>query len=456
MTNPLADLAAYASAVRMPRCPQSVLDKARALLLYGVAVGVSSAGAPMLARIIRALQREYGSGVDEATSLTDGSRMSAGAAAYCNAALFHVRIQDDAHPAGHMGAIILPAALAMAEAQRSSGADLIAAVIGGYEVSLRIGRDHAADLSSRGFRTTPIYGAMGAAAACARLLGLDAERTRHALALTTHTVSGLREFADAGTDEYPFQAGFAARSGVTAAYLAAEGLTGTDTALTGRAGLLRAYGDPQKDYAQRLAEGLGTSHEIETVTYKPYPGGQFHRGVIRGFSELSAKVNSADIESARIHMHPFEANYLGVAYNGPFHTYTQAFFSMAFCAALAWLHHTVTFAALNRFDDPRVLGIVAKTRVVADEARPRYKPLLRVTLEDGRILEWEDDAGESTYNLTWEVAVSMTQGLFAEAGVPGSKADELAGIVREIDSMKEIAPLVHSAAAIAAAVTGRG
>ncbi|MDO8597442.1 MAG: MmgE/PrpD family protein, partial [Sulfuricaulis sp.] len=370
--------------------------------------------------------------------------------------LFHVRIQDDAHPAGHMGTVILPAALALAETQHSSGADVIAAVISGYEVSLRVGRDHAADLSSRGFRTTPIYGALGATAACARLLGLDAARTLHALSLTTHSVSGLREFADVGTDEYPFQAGFAARSGVTCAFLAAEGLTGTDTALTGRAGLLRVYGDPQKDYAPRLTEGLGASHEIEKVTYKPYPGGQFHRGVIRGFSELSQKVNSADIESARIHMHPFEANYLGVAYNGPFHTYTQAFFSMPFCAALAWLHHTVTFAALNRFDDARVLGIVTRTHVVADEARSRYKPLIRVTLKDGRVLEWQDEAGESTYNLTWEVAVSMTGKLFAEAGVPGRKADELAGIVREIDSMKDIVPLVQSAVSVASAVAGWG
>jgi len=230
-------------------------------------------------------------------------------------------------------------------------------------------------------------------------------------------------------------------------------MAGTGTALTGRAGVFRAYGDPHKDYAHRLLDGLGSHYETESVTYKPYPGGQFHRGVIRGFSELSEKAGGADIESARVHMHPFEAGYLGLAYNGPYHTYAQAFFSVPFCAALAWIYRTVTFAALNRFDDPRALEIVSRTRVVSDDSRPRYKPLIRVTLRDGRVLEWEDDAGESGYNLTWEIAASMTGQLFAEVGLPGASASALISAVARVDAMNDVAPLLQTAAGIAAAVS---
>jgi 2-methylcitrate dehydratase PrpD len=344
-----------------------------------------------------------------------------------------------------MGTVIVPAALALAESRGCTGVQLLEAIVSGYEVALRIGRDHARDLSERGFRTTPIYGAIGAAAACARLLELDAERTLSALSLTTHAAAGLRQFADAGTDEYPYQAGFAARSGMTSALLAAEGIEGTDTALTGRAGLFRAYGRADKDYAARLVEGLSTHYEIERVTYKPYPGGQFHRGVIRGFAEFRARVPRVSVEAAHVHLHPFEANYLGLAYKGPFSTYSQAFFSVPFCAALASLYGTVTFAGLHRFDDPALLSFVARTHVVSDESRERYKPFIRLSLTDGSKVEWLDDAGEEGYDLNWDAATGMISALYREANCSDGSGDALIETVRRIDSADTVAPLVAAA-----------
>ena len=396
------------------------------------------------------MKREYGT-ADAATCLLDGSRAALGAAAFCNAVLCHVRIQDDAHPAGHMGTVIVPAALAAAEMRGASGDELLAAVIAGYEVALRIGRDHAADLSLRGFRTTPIYGAFGAAAAGARLFGLNAQDTLHALATTTHAMGALREFADAGTDEYPFQVGYAARNGLTAALLASEGIAGTATALTGRAGFFRAFGKRDKDYAARLLEGLGTFYEMERVTYKPYPGGQWHRSVIDAFIALREQAAGDAIESAQVRMHPFEAKFLGLDYNGPFHTYAQAFFSIPFCAALAWLHGTVTFAALNRFDDPAVLDVMARTRVVSDDTCERYKPVIHVTLKDGRTLERSEAAGEEIYNLTWDIAVDMTRRFCIEARVPPPLADALINAAQGIDALQNTAPFISAATNIARA-----
>lgn len=452
-TSPLSALAEFAAGVSLATTPEPVVRKAKALLLYAIAVGVTSARAPVLQQVTRALRREYGmAGADgAATALIDGSRHPLGAAAYCNAVLCHVRIQDDAHPAGHMGTIVVPAALAAAEYHRARGGELLSAVIAAYEVALRIGRDHAADLSQRGFRTTPIYGSFGAAAAGARLLGLDAKGMLHALATATHAMGALREFADAGTDEYPYQAGYAARNGLTAALLAAEGISGTASALTGRAGFFRAFGKPDKDYAARLLEGLGSHYETGRVTYKPYPGGQWHRSVIHAVTRLREQAPDATLESARIHMHPFEARFLGVDYNGPFGTYAQAFFSMPFCAALAWLHGTVTFAALNRFDDPAVLDIVARTRVVSDDACERYKPVIRITLRDGRTLERTESAGEDVYNLTWDIAVDMTRRFCNEAGVPAPRAQALIDAVVGLDGADNVKTLIDAATSAAAA-----
>jgi len=451
--DPLCELARFSSLTSCTSLPASIVEKARALLLYGVGVGVASTGAPGVTRSLAALRAECGAG-GAATCIADGSRLPPGAAAFVNAVLFHVRIQDDAHPAGHMGTVILPAVLAIAEARGCTGARLLEAIVSGYEVSLRVGRDHARDLSERGFRTTPIYGAIGAAAACARVLGLDAQQTLHALALTTHATAGLRQFADAGTDEFPYQAGFAARSGMTSALLAAHGVAGTESALTGRAGLFRAYGRADRDYGARLLERLGTYYEIENVTYKPYPGGQFHRGVIRGFAELRGDLPADAVESARVHLHPFEANYLGLAYKGPFSTYSQAFFSVPFCAALAWLHGTVTFAGLHRFEDPAILGFVARTEVVSDDARERYKPCIRLRFRNGTTAEWLDRAGEEGYELTWHTAHTMVDALCRESGCSRASTGAFVETVRRVASLGTVEPLISAARIVAASTPG--
>lgn len=450
-SSPLLSLGAFGSALCVADCPPPVIEKARALLLYALAVGVTSARAPVLRQVATALAREGGNGGNEATRLMDGQRSALSAAIFNNAALCHVRIQDDAHPAGHMGTVIVPAALAVAEATCASGGDLLAAIISGYEIALRIGRDHAADLSLRGFRTTPIYGAFGAAAACARVLQLTAEQTAHALSTVTHSAGALREFADAGTDDYPFQVGYAARNGLTAALLAQAGITGAPSALTGRAGFFRAFGGAEKDYAARLLEKLGSHYEMERVTYKPYPGGQWHRSVISAVLALRAAAQGAALDSARIHMHPFEAKFLGVDYNGPYDTYARAFFSMPFCVALAWLHGAVTFAALNRFDDPAVLALVARTHVVSDDTCERYKPTLRIRLNDGRTIEHTEAAGEERYNLTWDIAREMTKRFCEEAGVPATLATALINAIAQIENQSGIVELVDAAVAVARA-----
>ena len=235
-------------------------------------------------------------GDGSAHRLLDGMPAAPGAAAFANAVLLHARIQEDAHPAGHVGVVVIPAALAAAEHTGADGEALLAGVVAGYETALRVGRRHAAAASRRGFRTTSLYGVIGAAAAAARLHGLPAERTADALALAANLAGGLREFAVAGTDEYVLQAGSAARSGLTAAWCAAEGMHGAPTILEGPAGFLRAYGGESGGADPCLAEGLGTSFEMMAVTGKRWPVCQFHRGVVRSVIALRAAAGETETE----------------------------------------------------------------------------------------------------------------------------------------------------------------
>ena len=286
-TGAIGGLARFVAEARLGGWPDEVRSKAKACLLYGLAVGAAGARTRLPRQMARMLDRTESEGGDgSAHRLLDGKRTAPGAAAFANAVLLHARIQEDAHPAGHVGVVVLPAALAAAEHTGADGEALLAGIVAGYETALRIGRGHAAAASRQGFRTTPLYGVIGAAAAAARLHGLPAERTVDALALAANLAGGLREFAVAGTDEYVLQAGSAARSGLTAAWSAAEGMRGAPTILEGPAGFLRAYGAEAGAVDSRLVEGLGTSFEMMAVTAKRWPVCQFHRGVVRGVIAL--------------------------------------------------------------------------------------------------------------------------------------------------------------------------
>src|SRR5688572_21346365 len=188
MTAAFSELARFAARTDARALPPRIVEKAKACLLYGMSVGIAGMHTRQAAQATQAFPDGDGAiaNRDGATRFFDGAKCDARSAALANGTLFHARVQDDAHSAGHVGVVVIPAALAMAEAARASGADLLAAVVSGYETALRIGRDHAADLSARGFRTTPAYGVFGAAAAAGRLLGFDGETMTHALSLAAN------------------------------------------------------------------------------------------------------------------------------------------------------------------------------------------------------------------------------------------------------------------------------
>ena len=446
---PFLALAAFASETRINRLPGPIREKARACLLYGIAVALASTKAEEPACVARFLDRRAATG--GARRILDGKPMPAGEAALANAVLFHLRVQDDAHACGHFGAVVLPSALAVAEETGASGAALLAAVVAGYEVALRIGRDHGAAISRRGFRTTPVYGVFGAAAAAGRLFGLDAPCMANALSLAANFAGGLRAFVASGTSEYVIEAGFAARNGIDAAGLADEGMVATADALDGEAGFFRAFAGDDADHGRRLTADLGTVFEMDAVTYKPYPICQFHRGIVRGIADLRQQAEGAAPDAIEIRMHPFEANFVGVRHAGPVTRRAQAFMSAPCLAAIAWHAGTVTFQALQDFDNARFGETMARVRVIADESRDRYEPAIRVALADGRTLEWKEAEGEGAYNLTWESAVDGAGRLAEEAGIPVSALAPLIDAVATVEDAPSIKPLMDRVRALAQA-----
>ena len=172
-------------------------------------------------------------------TLTFGKEKStAPEAAWINGTAAHALDYDDVGLRGHPSTVLVPAILAEAETLGSTGADMIVAYVAGYETWAELFRRDSGLLHEKGWHPTGLYGAVGAAAACASLRRLDADKAAQAIALGASQSSGL--MANFGTMTKPFHAGKAAHAGIMAARLAEAGFTASTDALEHPQGFLHA------------------------------------------------------------------------------------------------------------------------------------------------------------------------------------------------------------------------
>jgi 2-methylcitrate dehydratase PrpD len=195
----------------------------------------------------------------------------------------------------HPSAPLVAALLAAGDMSGTSGARVIDAYIIGFEIEARLGRVMNPRHYQRGWHCTSTLGAIGSAAAVARLLSLDQSAVAHALAIAASEASGLKE--NFGTMVKPLHAGLAARDGVLAALLAQGGLTASDRALDGPQGFLRAmdtdarrsarFAEPRAVHGgRRGARGRrGRRHHPDSVDLRQAdvrPRGEVQHAVLRG------------------------------------------------------------------------------------------------------------------------------------------------------------------------------
>jgi 2-methylcitrate dehydratase PrpD len=246
-------------------------------------------------------------GVEEATPIGHRGRLPAAQAALIGGTLGHALDYDDTHMPSvlHPSANVVPAALAAGEAHGADGATFLRAVAVGDEIVCRAGMagyDAAAQNSiffDRGQHATAICGALGAAAAAAMVMGLEAELIGHAISIATSFGSGIIEANRTGGTIKRAHCGWAAHAGVAAAEFAAAGLTGAPTALEGRFGFLQAFCGDRAD-AAALTRGLGDVWEIDHLHVKPYPINHFtHAGVDAALELRRRGVRPDDVASVR-------------------------------------------------------------------------------------------------------------------------------------------------------------
>jgi 2-methylcitrate dehydratase PrpD len=240
----------------------------------------------------------------QATLLGRRERVDMANAAMLNGIASHTFDFDDTHlktiihPAGPVAS----AALALAEHTGASGRQLVDALVLGIDVCCRVGNAIYPEHYDRGWHITGSTGMLGAAAACARLSGLDAEGTTMALGIAASQPIGVRE--QFGTMTKPLHPGAAARAGLLAALLAKHGYTASPRAIEAPRGLLQTY-STKCDWRE-IGDRLGERFEISFNTYKPFACGVVIHPAIEGCVQLcnAHQLVAADIERVELRVHP--------------------------------------------------------------------------------------------------------------------------------------------------------
>lgn len=301
-------------------------------------------------------------GPPEATVL-GGGRLSAPGAALANGALMHALDFDDTHAESlvHMTVAVLPAALAAAEERAASGAELLTALTGGFEVVTRLGAAIRHGFHARGFHATGVCGTFASALAAARLYGLSEDEAVNAMGIAGSFAAGSLEFLADGSSTKQLHPGWAAHAGLVAARLAAAGAGGPATILEGERGLYRAYAG-QEVRPELLLKGLGQAWETARATIKPYPACQLSHASLDALREAAAP--AAEIE--RVHFRVPEETaaivLLPQAAKLRPRTPYEAKFSLPWCAAALLLDGQlgVESFAPGRIERPEVLDLAAR------------------------------------------------------------------------------------------------
>ena len=406
-------LARFIAETTYPDLPEAVTGHVKRCILdwLGAALaGTSEQASQAIVRIVKDL-----GGRGESTVIGGSFRSSCVNAALANGVTGHAAELDDIHEASviHPGAPVIPAALAVAERTGASGEELIAAVAVGYETGIRIAM---AVMPSHYeyWHPTGTCGTFGAAAAAGKLLGLDEESMLHALGVAGTEASGLIE--SFGTMSKPFNAGRAARDGVTAALLAERGFTGPTSILDSAKGYPNAT-SAQPDLNE-IVDALGQRYETTNTIFKRHSCCGHTHGAIDAVIDLMNENNldPRDITEISVGTYPIAVDVVGGDYSPG--TSAEAKFSLPYCVAAA---ATLGSVSLDAFTDERI-------------ANPALRELMgRVKIQVGEEFA-EARLGCAKVTIHTRTAGNLTRRVDVPRGYPGNPltSSELKGKFREL------------------------
>jgi len=438
----MAELSAYIAQAPRKALPATVAEKTKHHVLDTLAAMVS--GSRLLpGRRAISYVKSLG-GAKEACVV--GSRIVTNAvnAALANGMCAHADETDDSHAASltHPGCGVVPAALAMAERERRGGGDLLRAVALGYDVGCRLTlsldpyRFREAGHSTHSFGPT-----FGAAAAAAALAGLKAPQVRHVLSYAAQQASGISCWMrDPEHVEKAFDfGGMPARNGVTAAAMAAHGLSGVEDVFSGERSFFVAYpGDPQT-----LVRGLGETFEILNASIKRWSVGSPIQAPLDSLVELMKENRFVvgDVKSVVVRVAHQGANTVD--------NRDMPDICMQHMCAVMLLDGTVSFKSSHdekRMRDRRIVAVREKVQLLGDDAMsaamPSRQGIVELELADGRRLRHHTHAVRGTPDnpMTRTEVDAKSYDLLAPA-IGRGRARKLCDAVWNLDKIDDVRSL---------------
>lgn len=388
-TDITGQLAQYMVEARHRSLPREAAQAGKHRILDTLGAMVSGARLKPGELAIRYVRQQ--GGVPEASVLATDLKTSAVNAALANGMFGHADETDDFEPVtkAHPGCSVVPAALAMAEREGSSGEELLRAVVLGYDLCCRFLMALGPDLVRGGHRSAEgTSSTMGSAAAAASLANLDQAGMRYALSYAAQQVSGIWSWVrDAEHVEKAFDfAGMGARNGVTAATMVQAGFTGVWDVLEGEHNMLEAL-SPSPNPAE-MVKDLGSRFFVTETAIKPYSVGYPIQSALDAFFALHRQhgLTVENVERITVRLPEDGARIVN--------NRSMPDVNCQHMIAMALVDGTVSFVSTHsyqRMSDPTVLAVKERVKLVADPGlmdpeAPRSAKV-EVVLKDGRTLD---------------------------------------------------------------------
>jgi 2-methylcitrate dehydratase PrpD len=447
------EVAAFIGSTRYHDIPEDVIDLGKKSILDGLGLALCGSVAET-GRLSRNHVSSLGLSNAGSTIIGSGIKAPPRFAAFVNGIGIHADDYDDTQLAvaedrvygllTHPTAPVLSAALAVGESRSISGQDLMTAYHVGVEVECKIAEAINPRHYEDGFHSTGTCGAIGAAAAAAKVTGLDLRRTLRALGIAASEAAGLRE--NFGTMTKPFHAGRAGESGVVAAELAGSGWTADEHILEAPRGFFRAAGGGFDSNAIVHKLGKPWTFRSPGVSIKPYPSGSLTHPAMTELSHLiqKEKIDASHIERVDVGTNRNMPNAL--IHHRP-KTGLEAKFSMEFCMAALLLYGR---AGLSEFTDevvnrPEVRNLIERVHFgvnpVAEAAGyNKMTTIIEIRLQDGRTVAGRADfaKGSPAIPMSFDEVGAKFLDCAAFAKWPSQRAKATIELVRRLETLTDV------------------
>lgn len=416
--------------------PDFVLHQAKRALLDTIGAGIAGSSTSEVEAIARATQTWQGSG--PFTVWARAERLSAPHAALVNGTAVHAREVDDFGGCGHSGAVVIPAVLAAAELTHPKAIDILVAIVAGYEAAAR-----ATDLvggyaahNAFGWHGTGTCGVFGAAVGASRILGLSSEQTAHAIGLGGTYTGGIWSFIADGAMSKRLHAGKAAETGLVAAFLAREGMTGPSHVFESDYGSFTNLYGGERANQDALLRNFGKEFLIFRSGFKPYAccrgchssldavlqlreahhldAKKVHHVMIRGSEQNARQLGKQEVE-----------NILDAQMSLPYSV------AVALSRGRADLEHYQS----PYLEDPYLRELATRVNVIGEPTRPLgSQPTVELHLYDGRVLSATvEHAKGETSNPMSDAELEAKFLALATMNVSRERAEQIRDVVWHLD-----------------------